>query len=244
VTNEFSFTTKGITLVNIDDKTKWRYNRSGVDLGTAWKEKAFNDSAWPEGAALIADETTAVEPIRTVISRLDDAGTVIPTLYFRTHFNFTGDPKSALLKLRHVIDDGAVFYLNGVEIHRFGIAAGATFDFTTYFTGHENSYSGPYDIAVGSLVQGDNVLAVEVHQSDGGSSDIVFGAELVVIAPTSTAPKFTVITRTGTNLNLTWTGTGTLQSANSVTGPWTDVASANSPFTAPISGAGRFYRLR
>jgi hypothetical protein len=184
-TQEFSFTTKGSTLVNIDDKTKWRYERSGIDLGTAWREKNFNDSTWPEGAALIADETGATaEPIRTPVSRLDATGTVMPTMYFRTHFTFTGDPKTAQLKLRHVVDDGAVFYLNGVEIHRFGLAAGATYDFSTFFSGHEgNAYAGPYDISTASLVQGDNVLAVEVHQSDGGSSDIVFGAEIQVVAP-------------------------------------------------------------
>jgi hypothetical protein len=31
------------TLVGIDDKTFWHYDISGADLGTAWKEKSFDD---------------------------------------------------------------------------------------------------------------------------------------------------------------------------------------------------------
>ncbi|MHC1767900.1 MAG: hypothetical protein AB9869_27115 [Verrucomicrobiia bacterium] len=54
---------------------------------------------------------------------------------------------------------------------------------------------------------------------------------------------FTSITREGNNLVLTWT-TGTLESANSVTGPWTVVAGASSPASIPMTGSARFYRLR
>jgi hypothetical protein len=43
---------------------------------------------------------------------------------------------------------------------------------------------------------------------------------------------------------LTWTGTGTLQSASSVTGPWADVAGASSPFTVTAPTGNKFYRIR
>jgi hypothetical protein len=237
-------------LVAIDDKTSWRYDRTGRDLGAAWKEKAFNDSAWPQGKALIADEgTTTVEPIRTAISRFNDAGDYVRTFYFRTHFNFSAASTTGTkLKMRHVVDDGVVVYLNGTEIHRFGIAAGAV-DFLTDATGHENVYEGPYDIPITSLVSGDNVLAAEVHQSGGSSSDMVFGLELIATipggqTPPSTAPKLSVTSRTASNFTVEWSGAGTLQSANAVTGPWTDVANARSPFAALISAGARFYRLR
>ena len=248
-TNDFSFTTRAntTTLFAIDDKQAWKYDRSGTDLGTAWKEKSFNDSAWPSGMALIAQEPSATaEPIRTEIERFNDAGDYVVTFYFRTHFNYTG-PLGGNLILRHVVDDGAVFYLNGVEIHRFGLAAGAALDFTTSFGGHENAYEGPFIIPGTNLVSGDNVFAVEVHQSGTGSSDIVFGTELLVStapAPPAAAPKFTVFNRAGTNLSLEWTGTGTLESGDAVTGPWTGVANAKSPFSAALAGTIKFYRLK
>lgn len=239
----------GTILIAIDDKQKWRYENTGKDLGTAWKDKTFNDSAWPEGAALLAAETDATsEPIRTTLVRQSPAGKGILTDYFRTHFTFNGNPAGAKLSIRHLVDDGFVLYLNGVEVYRFGIAAGPV-TVTTAATSHEgrNIYEGPFEIPAAALVAGDNVLAAEVHQTDPGSSDIVFGLELSAITtggPPVTAAKFSKFARTGTNLNLEWTGTGTLQSANAITGSWTDVANATSHFTAAVAGAARFYRFK
>lgn len=48
--------------------------------------------------------------------------------------------------------------------------------------------------------------------------------------------------RTATGLKLTFTGT--LQSADAVTGTWSDVAGAKSPADVPFSGAGKFYRSK
>jgi hypothetical protein len=62
--------------------------------------------------------------------------------------------------------------------------------------------------------------------------------------PPSEAPKFGLPTIQAGNLILTWTGTGTLQSADAVTGPWVDVANAKSPFTATRSGNAKFYRVK
>jgi hypothetical protein len=238
------------TLVAIDDKTTWRYDRSGQDLGTAWREKAFNDSSWPQGKALIADEgTTTVEPIRTQISRFNDANEYVRTFYFRTHFIFPGTATTgAKLKLRHVVDDGVIIYLNGVEINRFNIAAGAV-DYLTDASGHENAWEGPFDIPITNLVPGDNVLAAEVHQSGGGSSDMVFGAELVATYPGGGTPpvttgKINVPVLQAGKVVISWTGTAALQSANDVTGPWTDVANAATPLSVTPSELRKFYRLK
>jgi Concanavalin A-like lectin/glucanases superfamily/Immunoglobulin I-set domain/Immunoglobulin domain/Domain of unknown function (DUF2341) len=47
----------------------------------------------------------------------------------------------------------------------------------------------------------------------------------------------------GGNLVLTWPQ-GTLQSADQVSGPYTDISSAASPYTVPRSGAQKYYRVR
>jgi hypothetical protein len=110
-----------------------------------------------------------------------------------------------------------------------------------------STFGGPDVISATSLVPGDNVFAVEVHQTDATSSDIVFGAKLIATlpaAPSITAPKFSAPALQDTNLVVTWTGTGTLQSADVVTGPWSDVATAKSPFTATVSGSAKFYRVK
>ncbi|MBK7999718.1 MAG: hypothetical protein IPK15_13625 [Verrucomicrobia bacterium] len=233
-----------VKIAAIDTETSWRYDRSGSDLGTAWQLVEFDDSAWPEGLALIADEgTTTVEPIRTRINRFNDQGAYVRTFYFRKKFTFGAVTPEVKLKLRHVVDDGAVFYLNGQEIHRFGIAADVVVDYLTDAAGHENIYEGPYDISPALLVEGDNILACEVHQSGGSSSDMVFGAELIATVPLVRTTMS--IARNGASVNISWAPTGgTLESAPTPAGPWTTVANATNPLSVSAATAPRFYRLK
>ncbi|MBL9136880.1 MAG: Ig-like domain-containing protein [Verrucomicrobiales bacterium] len=56
--------------------------------------------------------------------------------------------------------------------------------------------------------------------------------------------KFTKITVAGGNVTVEWTGGGTLQSAASVLGPWTDVAGATSPHSTAATAAGAYFRVR
>jgi len=57
-------------------------------------------------------------------------------------------------------------------------------------------------------------------------------------------PKLS-ISRSGTSLTISWTGTGTLQSTASLTAPvtWKD-ESSTSPFTATVTGNAKFYRVK
>ena len=244
ITNSVGTPVVNITLTAINDEFTWRYDRSAADLGTDWRQPGYDDSAWPEGKMLIADEgTTTVEPIRTRISRFNDLGAYVQTFYFRTHFNFTSAVSPDVkLKLRHVMDDGIAVYLNGAEVHRFGLGTGDI----TYLTdagGHENIYEGPYDIGITNLVEGDNVLAAEVHQAGTSSSDMVFGLELIATVP---LPPSTIlnVTRNGALVSISWSPAGgTLESAPGVTGPWTTVANATNPHMATANEGAQFFRV-
>jgi len=56
--------------------------------------------------------------------------------------------------------------------------------------------------------------------------------------------KFTGITRNANgSLTITWTGGGKLQAAPSLSGPWTDVGGAASPFTVTPSADAQFARI-
>jgi len=148
--------------------------------------------------------------------------TQVLTYYFRTQFNFSGNPNGVTLILTNLLDDGAVIYLNGVELGRFGIPTGAVTYNTSAVTrgGDEFSGHGPdvLTIVPTSLVQGANLLAVEVHQLGTGSSDLVFGMSLTSILPSpivitgqpqgvqaiaGDAVNFTV-TATGSPINYQW----------------------------------------
>jgi hypothetical protein len=51
------------------------------------------------------------------------------------------------------------------------------------------------------------------------------------------------ITKSGSQITLSWEGSATLEAADSVTGPWSTVQGANSPYSPTQLGSKKFYRL-
>jgi hypothetical protein len=101
------------------------------------------------------------------------------THYFRKAFTFNGAKERTTLTLQHMLDDGAVVYLNGAEVLRVNMPGGAVSHSTP--ASQEitaTAFSSVLPIPKDSLVNGTNVLAVEVHQHPN-NSDMVFGVTVV-----------------------------------------------------------------
>jgi hypothetical protein len=173
------------------------------------------------------------------------------TYYFRTHFVLTNIVQGGSLALSGYIDDGAVFYLNGAEIYRLRMPTNS--DSTTFATidnpcpGGDPTCLDEFKLPMGSLTNlavGDNVLAVEVHNSALNSPDITFGIILDRVEPVVRTARID-ISYSGNTITLIWDASGfVLQSAASLEGQWTDVqGSPPSPFTVTPSVSKRFYRL-
>jgi hypothetical protein len=172
-----------VTLVSITNT--WRYEASGTDLGTNWHETAFNDSAWLQGPALLAVENCGCLPA-PILTPLTFTSPQQITFYFRTHFNLSASLDVSELQINHIIDDGAVFYINGQEVARFNLPAGDVQYGTLASTVGDATYVGPVTVPLAAVHTGDNVLAVEVHQASASSSDIVFGLRLEAVILTNT----------------------------------------------------------
>lgn len=152
----------------------WRYHTNSDLTLSGWTAPSYNDATWSAGLSLLYYETAALPAPKNTALALGRN-----TYYFRTHFTLNGSPAGASLKLSTVTDDGAVFYLNGQEIYRQRMAAGPVAYATLTSGGVGDAvYEGPFILPGTALLSGDNVLAVEVHQSSVGSSDIVFGMTL------------------------------------------------------------------
>lgn len=153
----------------------WRYQQTANLDGTAWKTPGYADSAWPVGAGLLGVEDCNCLPAPGLKTLLTLGRT---TYYFRTQFTVNTNLAGFNLALTTVLDDGAVIYLNGVELARPGMAAGtvnyATFSSRNVGNGSTEFFSLPST----QLVEGVNTLAVEVHQTSAASSDVVWGAAL------------------------------------------------------------------
>ncbi|MEY2411283.1 MAG: hypothetical protein QOF48_3953 [Verrucomicrobiota bacterium] len=173
-------------LIPLDAATLWRYNARGTNQPATWRTNGFDDSLWLQGAALFGTNLGPLpEPIRTPLT----LGARVTT-YFRKSFNFAGDPGSSFLRLRYIVDDGAVFYLNGVEIHRIGMASPPGSNvFNGTLAGRavtDPVYEGPVDVFPTNLIAGVNVLAAEVHRSSTISTDVIFGLVLEAAGPPTT----------------------------------------------------------
>ncbi|MCX6884019.1 MAG: immunoglobulin domain-containing protein, partial [Verrucomicrobia bacterium] len=135
--------------------------------------------------------------------------------YFRRKFTVSSpaDITSGLLRVMH--DDGAIAWLNGTEIYRYGMPAGAV-DYLTFAnwtasgTDEYKFFEGTFD--PGLLTAGTNLLAVEVHQVNANSSDISFAAELnlgtTLHGPAVTAHPQSLTNTAGSPVTLTATAAG------------------------------------
>ena len=153
----------------------WKHLDTGVNLSNAWRALTFNDSAWPSGPAQLGfgdgDEATVIASNRQW------------TTYFRRTFVVTNAAALTALNLRLLRDDGAVVYLNGFEVFRSNMPTNTTITYTTPASSSVpagDETTNFYSTAVSPLllVNGTNILAVEVHQSTITSSDLSFDLDL------------------------------------------------------------------
>ena len=167
---------RGAVTIHVPAGATWKYDATGADRGTTWRAPAYNDQAWPQGAAPLGYG----EPYIATTIPNGSPTNVYPTSYFRVAFNVTGAAKIERLTVRANLDDGFVAYLNGQEILRRNMPTGPIV-YTTYAAGgHEAGAFETFDVSafVGALVEGSNVLAVEAHQVNATSSDLVIDVEL------------------------------------------------------------------
>lgn len=152
-------------------EAEWRCNQTANLDGTDWKAPGYADSDWPAGPGLLGIESSSL-PAPGLQTPLD-LGRI--TYYFRTHFLVETNLDGFELNLTTVLDDGAIVYLNGERLLSIGMDI-ATPSYDTRASRSVGNASREYFTApVAGLVEGENVLAVEVHQTSSNSSDLVWG---------------------------------------------------------------------
>ncbi len=124
------------------------------------------------------------------------------TTYFRQSFTVADAAAVSALVLHVRRDDGVVVFVNGTEVARDNMPAGAytSTTFSSSIVDSANEYAEQtINIPTTSLVTGQNLIAIELHQRDGTSSDITFAAELVATTLDAQIPEapFTVMLSLG-----------------------------------------------
>ncbi|MFT6595602.1 MAG: regulation of enolase protein 1 (concanavalin A-like superfamily) [Akkermansiaceae bacterium] len=164
----------------------WKYDDSNQELTGTFAQPAFDDNSWLSGPGFLGfNETGLPAPgLQTsTLRRASNAGLI--TYYFRTEFEFTGDPIGAKLYIDHLVDDGVRYYLNGQVLGSVRLPNGVINSNTP---GDRLVVEDVVeeDVLVldvsGSIVEGTNLFAAEVHNQSAGSSDLVFGARVDIAA--------------------------------------------------------------
>jgi hypothetical protein len=226
----------GVTLLATNGAT-WKYLDDTTDPGPTWNQVGFNDSGWSNGVAELGFGDNAQDrPERTVVRRFVGTTTNI-TYYFRRTFVVSNLASFSEVQLKLLADDGAVVYLNGLEVYR---TTNMTVTPVTHATFADDTapddgagYFWSTNLSSSLLVPGTNLVAVEVHQENIGSSDVSF--DLMLWGGTGAGPRLTIAPTDATHARVSWplsAATFTLQTnPDLTTSNWVNV-----PGPYPISG--------
>lgn len=176
----------------LEPGAEWAYLDDGSEQGEEWRQPDFDDSSWEAGNAPLGypeeEETTEFGELQTLIGYGEDENDKYPTSYFRTSFNVE-DPEAignmGLIDFK--VDDAAIVYLNGEEIGRYNLPEGEipSDSYLLDFAGEEIPEANLDERitldeeALDLLVEGENILAVQVHQDSPQSSDVYWDMKFI-----------------------------------------------------------------
>ncbi|MDR3235787.1 MAG: CotH kinase family protein [Prevotellaceae bacterium] len=166
--------TPGIEIISATATWNYWYKTATIPAGD-WTSGSYNDAAWEKNKQ--APLGYGKSSIKTTIGERNNPP--VQTGYFRKKITIADKTAVTSLKVNASIDDGAVFYVNGTEVYRFNLPDGTISYTTPANTANGDPTSLDFDIPISLITNGENTIAVEVHQSaDLNSSDFVFGLSM------------------------------------------------------------------
>lgn len=162
---------------------QWRYLDNGTNLGTTWKEVGFNDASWS------ADTGTFGYGDSWVTKCVNACGTVscnpsCTNKYITTYFRKTVNIATASfdsVQISVMRDDGFVLYINGVEVWRDNMPTGTITSSTlapAAIGGSDENTPITRNFPISAFTDGNNIIALELHQNAGTSSDMTYNMQM------------------------------------------------------------------
>ena len=173
----------------VENGATWRYYDKGSLDGKTWKKASFSVSTWPSGAAPFGYANYDLG-IVTKLNYGEDANNKYPTYYFRRSFTMSEAPSErASITLNYTMDDGFIIYVNGEEAGRMNMPSGEA-NFNTYTTSSASTepLSGSLKLKPSLFKKGSNVVAVEIHNVNAGSTDIFWDCNISMVEPKEDDP--------------------------------------------------------
>ena len=230
----------------------WRYRETRSEPPALWKTLAFDDSSAAAAEWLPCTLPAGFGATSVVTTVASGPGTDrTKAFYFRKKFTVADPTKITSLTFRIRRDDAAVIWLNN-EASPTLISADGTFnppysyDATTVAANNvpnatnTNNYLA-LTIPVAKLVTGQNILAIQLHQTSLTSGDIVLDCELLA---TFNEPLQLGFGKAGSQPILYWFDpSATLESTFDLS-TWTPLPAGPSPYPFSIGIPKEFFRLK
>lgn len=169
----------------ITEGSTWSYSYTLDGPGNGWADRLFDDGAWASGAAPIGYGHSSLG------TTLTTTGTKPLASFYRKDVSIADASKVASVTLTARVDDGVILYVNGVEVGRKNMAAGADGPntYASAAVSATTALSTPYVVEVpGNLFRsGENVIAASVHSNYRSTPSHSF--ELKAVTNIGTQPE-------------------------------------------------------
>ena len=203
----------------ISSSTTWKYLDNNTDPAAglssldAWTKPGFNDSSWKSGKGPFGYNYNETPNTSLKFYKSGSSGDVIPTYFFRTTFTLTNAEQYNKIIIRATIDDSFAVYINGTKIADTRTSTNSSTNI--FYSGGENYYyiSFCFREGQGLLKNGENTVAVQLHNERSSSSDVFMSLYDMTIAyediPDKALVEQRVMTpgKNETERNLAWFST-------------------------------------
>ncbi len=172
----------------IDGRTRWRCLLDGTDpaAGAAdracWTRVGFDDGAWRELSGSFGEKGGERAPLgegfapTQLLPAVREDGSPIPGWFFRATLQLEHTRDIEALSGTLYYDDAVIVTINGVVVFE-GNLPEEGFESNLSFgaqAGHDLPLAGAFTVPASMLREGENVVAVELHQAWENSTDAYF----------------------------------------------------------------------
>ena len=215
-----------------------------------WATTSFDDSVWPTGNGPVGYETSNPPSYNLGVDLASEMRGITPSVYIRSAFTVSADEANSAfpLSLEADFDDGMIVYLNGVEVFRdnLGTAGVPTEHSVEATVNHpatgdggnpqDRSVTVTLDQARNLLVEGSNIIGIQLHNSPVTSSDLIALATLrstgssprVLSAPTDPVRYFVGLEEPVPGGEVGEEDTGTIEEPPDSENDWIEIANTSS----------------
>ena len=150
----------------INSSENWNYRNSSTDLGIGWQTNIVSSPNWVNSNGSFGYGINHNTSIPHAITNYFHKQVILntPALYNTVDFSVS-------------YDDGAVIYVNGVEVKRLNMPLGII-DFNTFANNTNFSVWENFSIPSIYFHSGENTIAVEIHQVTANSNTCFFDMKL------------------------------------------------------------------